>query len=136
MKFLEIDAWFCNNNFWIVFVFFKIRFKDIATCHEILGVKVDSTKEQIKEAFFEKSKQVQLSLLGGLIRLIVFFSRCDLNYISLIFYLFNCKRVFFLIFQNLVHVVLVFLLKKKKYNHFVCHRVNRCMTVSQYVGSQ
>lgn len=34
------------------------RFKDIATCHEILGVKVDSTKEQIKEAFFEKSKQL------------------------------------------------------------------------------
>lgn len=36
----------------------SIRFKDIATCHEILGVKVDSTKEQIKEAFFEKSKQL------------------------------------------------------------------------------
>lgn len=136
MKFLEIDAWFCNNYFWIVFVFFKIRFKDIATCHEILGVKVDSTKEQIKEAFFEKSKQVQLSLLGGLIRLIVFFSRCDLNYISLIFYLFNCKRVFFFNFPKFSSSSISLKKKKKKYNHFVCHRVNRCMTVSQYVGSQ
>lgn len=43
-----------------ILIFFFSRFKDIATCHEILGVKVDSTKEQIKEAFFEKSKQVQL----------------------------------------------------------------------------
>lgn len=48
-----------------ILIFFFSRFKDIATCHEILGVKVDSTKEQIKEAFFEKSKQVQLSLLWG-----------------------------------------------------------------------
>lgn len=34
------------------------RYKDIATCHEILGVPIDSTKDQIKDAFFEKSKQL------------------------------------------------------------------------------
>nr|XP_022333768.1 dnaJ homolog subfamily C member 4-like [Crassostrea virginica] len=34
------------------------RFKDIADHHEILGVTKKSTKEEIKEAFFEKSKQL------------------------------------------------------------------------------
>ncbi|XP_062581611.1 dnaJ homolog subfamily C member 4-like, partial [Saccostrea cucullata] len=34
------------------------RLRKVKTYHEILGVPKDSTKEQIKEAFFEKSKQL------------------------------------------------------------------------------
>ncbi|XP_056020624.1 uncharacterized protein LOC125650889 [Ostrea edulis] len=34
------------------------RFKKVKTYHEILGVPRSSTKEQIKEAFFEKSKLI------------------------------------------------------------------------------